>query len=160
MNPIKYIIVLILIVPAFLFGQLKRDLKQPDFSNILVQQNSPNSLFSFLDPSKLKMSHSVSMSYSTFGGESIVMNTYINTIDYQFNDQLSIRTNLGIMGSPYNSLPNNAFLNDQHFFGGAELNYKPSDNTILSLSFQSLPYTYYRPSIWNSRYLNSSFNDW
>jgi len=160
MKKINYLIALTLIIPVLSFGQLKKDLEQPDFSNILVKQNNPNSVFSFLDPSKLKMSHSVSMSYSAFGGESIVMNTYINTIDYQFNDQLSLRTNLGIMGSPYNSMPNNAFLNDQHFFGGAELKYKPSDNTILSLSFQSLPYSYYRPSIWNSRYINSGFSDW
>ena len=160
MNKIKYILVIILILPVLLLGQLKKDLIQPDFSNVLVQQNNQNSLFAFIDPSKLTMSHSVSMSYSTFGGESIVMNSYVNTINYQFNDQLSLRTNLGIMTSPYNSMPNNSFLNQQQFFGGAELNYRPSENTVLSLSFQSLPYNYYRPSFWDSRYFNSGFNNW
>ena len=160
MNKFKFLIILLLVVPIVAFGQLKKDLKQPDFSNVLVQQNNPNSVFSFLDPSKFKMSHSVSMSYSAFGGESVVMNTYINTIDYQFNDKLSLRTNLGIMGSPYNSIPNNSFLNEQQFFGGAEINYRPSNNTVLSLSFQSLPYSYYRPSIWDSRFINSGFSDW
>jgi hypothetical protein len=160
MNNIKFLTVVILFFPVLLFGQLKKDLKQPDFSNILVQPNNQYSLFSFLDPSKLTMSHSVSMSYSTFGGESVMMNAYVNTIDYRFNDQLSLRTNLGIMMSPYNSLPNNSYLNNQQFFGGAELNYKPSDNTILSLRFESLPYTYYKPSFWDSRYFNSGYSNW
>ena len=80
---------------------------------MLVQQNNQNSLFAFIDPSKLKMSHSASMSYSTFGGESIVMNTYVNTIDYKFNDQLSLRTNIGIMASPYNSHHNIHFSQTQ-----------------------------------------------
>ena len=160
MNKSNFLIVIFLIVPVMLLGQLKKDLKQPDISNILVQQNNPNSLFSFIDPSKLKMSHSVSMSYSSFGGESVLMNSYVNTIDYQFNDRLSLRTNLGIMASPYNSLPNNSFLNEQQFFGGAELNYQPSDNTFLSLRFESMPYNYYRPSFWDSRYYNSGFSNW
>lgn len=160
MNKLKYLLALIIVVPVLSFGQLKKDLKQPDFSNVLTRPSHSNSLFSFIDPSKLQMSHSVSMSYSTFGGESIVMNSYVNTIDYQFNDQLSFRTNLGIMASPYNSLPNNSYLNNQQFFGGAELNYRPSENTILSLRFESLPYNYYRPSFWDSRYFNSGFGDW
>ncbi len=160
MKKIYLICIVFLIIPAILFGQLKKDLKQPDFSNILTQPGNQNSLFSFIDPSKLHMSHSVSMSYASGGGQSMVMNSYINTIDYRFNDQWSLRTNLGIMSSPYNSLPNNAYLNDQHFFGGAELNYRPSENTLLSLKFESLPALYYRPSLWDSRYFNSGFGDW
>ncbi|MFC2088623.1 hypothetical protein ACFLSX_03400 [Calditrichota bacterium] len=152
--------IILLIIPFILFAQLKKDLKQPDFSNILVNPANQYSLFSFIDPSKLTMSHSASMSYTSMGGQSIVMNSYVNTIDYQFNDQLSMRTNLGIMASPYNSLPNNSYLNEQQFFGGAELNYRPSENTLLSLKFESLPAYYYRPSIWDSRRFNSSFGEW
>ena len=160
MKQSKYLVFLILIIPALLFGQLKKDLIQPDFSNVLTQPTHPNSLFSFIDPSKLHMSHSLSMSYSAFGGNSVLMNTYVNTIDYQINDQLSLRTNLGIMASPYNTLPNNSFLNNQQFFGGAELNYKPDSNTIFTLKFESVPYNYYRSSFWDSRMFNSGFNDW
>jgi hypothetical protein len=160
MNKFKYLLTIVLILPVLSFGQLKKDLKQPDFSNVLTQPSNPASVFSFLDPSKLKMGHSVSMSYSSFGGESVVMNSYMNTIDYQFNDQLSLRTNIGIMASPYNSMPNNSYLNNQQFFGGAELNYRPSKDMFLSLKFESMPYNYYRPSLWDSRYFNSGFNKW
>lgn len=160
MKKFNLICIIFLIVPIVLFGQLKKDLKQPDFSNILTMPANQNSLFSFIDPSKLDMSHSVSMSYTSVGGQSIIMNSYVNTIDYRFNDQLSLRTNLGIMSSPYNSLPNNSYLNDQHFFGGAELNYRPGPNTLLSLRFESMPGYYYRPSFWDSRYFNSNYRDW
>jgi len=160
MNKFRYLILIILLIPAFAFGQLKKDLQQPDFSNILTQPANPASVFSFLDPSKLKMSHSVSMSYSSFGGESVLMNSYVNTINYQFNDQLSIRTNLGIMASPYNSMPNNSFLNKSQIFGGAELNYRPTDDMFFTLRFEKMPYSYYRQSLWDSRYFNSGFNNW
>jgi len=160
MKKIILILTIIILIPALTFGQLKKDLKQPDFSNILTKSSYENSLFSFIDPSKMNMSHSVSMSYSSFGGQSIFMNTYVNTIDYQINDQVSIRTDLGIMASPYNTLPNNSSINNNKFFGGAEINYRPNENTIFSLRFDSTPYMYYRPSIWDSRYLNSSFRDW
>jgi hypothetical protein len=160
MNKYICLFLILLIFPALLMGQLKKDLVQPDFSNVLTQPTHPNSLFSFIDPSKLHMSHSISMSYSTFGGKSVLMNSYVNTIDYQINDQLFLRTNLGIMASPYNTLPNNSFLNNQQFFGGAELNYKPDQNTVFTLRFDSMPYNYYRSSYWDSRFIHTGFNDW
>lgn len=160
MNIFKSFVVFSLLFPLLAFGQLKKDLQQPDFSNILTKPQNAASVFSFLDPSKIKMSHSLSMSYSAFGGESILMNSYVNTIDYQFNDQLSLRTNIGIMASPYNSLPNNSYLNNQQFFGGAELNYRPTDNMFFTLRFEKMPYTYYRQSLWDSRYFNSELHNW
>jgi len=160
MNKFKYLSLIILVLPTLILGQLKKDLQQPDFSNILTQPAHPASVFSFLDPSKLKMSHSLSMSYSSFGGESILMNSYVNTIDYKFNDQLSLKTTLGIMASPYNSLSESSFINNQQFFGGAELNYRPTDDMFFTLRFEKMPYSYYRQSLWDSRYFNSGFSNW
>lgn len=158
----RYLLILAIfsLVPSMIFAQLKKDLKQPDFTTVLTQPSNPYSLFSFIDPSKLKMSHSASMSYMSVGGESIIMNSYVNTIDYQFNDQLSLRTNLGIMASPYNTLPNISYLNEQQIFGGAELNYKPGENTLLSLRFEYLPAYYYRSTIWDRGRFNSRFGEW
>ena len=113
-----YLFLLLVLVPTLMFGRLKKDLKQPDFSTILNKPFQSNSLWGILDPSKLNMSHSISMSYTNFGGQGIVMNTYMNTINYQFNEKLMLTTNLGVMGSPYNSFPNSKYLNENHFFGG------------------------------------------
>lgn len=149
----KALFLVLVFLPLILSAQLKKDLNKPDFSQYLTTpQSASNSLFGFLDPSKLTMSHQLSMSYSSFGGQSVMLNSYVNTMNYRFNDQWNLKTNLGIVASPYNSMPNNAFLNENQFFGGAELTYKPSDKTTVSLKIESMPYYMYSP--YNSYYSN------
>ena len=45
MNKKIYLFLIVLIFPALLMGQLKKDLVQPDFSNVLTQPTHPSSLF-------------------------------------------------------------------------------------------------------------------
>lgn len=152
MKKIKIISIILLLIPALSFSQLKKDVNKPNISNTLQTGNMNNSVLGFLDPSKLTMSHNFSMSFSTFGGHGMMLNTYVNTLNYQFNDKLFLTTNLGIMNSPVNSLPGNSYLNENHIFGGAELRYLPTKNTRISLSFESVPYFYSRNRYYNSRY--------
>ena len=86
------------------------------------------------------MQHSVSMSYMSMGSTNLMLNTYLNTMQYEFSDNLLLTTKLGIMNSPYNSMPHDNYLNESRFFGGAELLYKPTENMIFSISFESVPY--------------------
>ena len=142
MNLVRTFFILILVIPVLSFGQLKRDTEKVNISNTL-QSGVQNSLIGFLDPAKFDMDHSFSVSYMSVAGAGLVMNTYLNTINYKFSDQLSVRTKLGIMSSPYNTLPNQSYLNNAQFFGGAELLYKPSQNSAISLRFESVPASYY-----------------
>lgn len=152
---IFHLFVVFMILPVLLFGQLKKDLQQPKISNILTNPQMTSPFYSLLDPSKLHMQHSFSMSYMSMGGAGVMLNSYINTINYQFNDKLSLTTNIGLMGSPYNTLPANSPLNENQIFGGAKLMYQPSDKTFISLEFQSLPYInnhyYYNRTPWFNR---------
>ena len=143
MKVFKLIVILIFIIPVFVFGQLKRDSDKVNISNTLQSGVAQNSLLGFLDPSKFQMSHNFSVSYASMGGAGVVMNTYLNSINYKFSDQLSIRTKLGIMSSPYNTLPNQPYLNDAQFFGGAELIYRPTDKSAVMLRFESVPSNYF-----------------
>ena len=121
MKQFIFIISIFLLIPALSFGQLKKDVNKPNISNTLQTATMNNSLLGFLDPSKLTMSHNFSMSFSSFGGHGMMLNTYVNTLNYQFNDKLFLTTNLGIMNSPVNSLPGNSYLNENLIFAGAEL---------------------------------------
>ncbi len=162
MKFLKIMILFLIILPTFVFGQLKRDSEQVNISNTLQTAAMQNSLLGFLDPSKFNMSHSFSVSYASAAGAGIMMNTYLNTINYKFSDQLSIRTKLGVMGSPYNTLPNQPYMNDLQFFGGAEVIYRPTEDSALMLRIESVPGNYfynqglhsnyshfYRPSLFN-----------
>jgi hypothetical protein len=142
MKHLRMLVILFIILPIVGFGQLKKDVSKPNISNTLNTAAYANGLLGFLDPSRFTMQHSFSMSYMGFGGGGMMVNTYMNTLNYRFSDKLFLTTNLGIMNSPYNSFgPKNA-LNQTQLFGGAELRYEPTKNTVFSIRFDSTPYMY------------------
>ncbi len=140
-------------------AQLKEDAKQPNISGIL--NNPYQGLASgLLDPSKLQMNHSVSMSFGSFGGQGLMLSTYMNTMHYQITDKMHLRTDLGIMSSPYNTFGEGFSLNEPQFFGGAQLDYQINDKTSLMLRIDNMPYYQYRPTIGGSfgSYRQNPFN--
>jgi len=149
MKTIRIAIVLLILVPVFGFAQLKKDLEKPNISSTLTTATYNNSFLGFLDPSRMTMHHSFSMAYVSVGGIDMVLNTYLNTMQYQFNENLFLTTKLGIMASPYNSLSGENVLSENQIFGGAEIRYLPSKNTVISLSFESTPYYYHRNTFYN-----------
>ena len=149
--------VVILLNPQKDYAQLKKYDKGPRISDVLTRPGS--GLFSFISSDKFHMSHSISTSYSAFGsGGGMMLNSYVNTIDMKLSDNLFLRTNIGIMSSPYNTFGDNFFLNKPQFFGGAELKYDFSDNSSLLFKVDYSPYNrnYYSP--FYSPYNNSVFS--
>ena len=145
------IAVTFLTVPLLAFGQLKKDTKLPDFSDIITKPAN-NFLLNFSDPTKFQMSHSFSMSFGMSGNQQMLQNSYINTMFFNLSDGLTLRTDLGILSTPYHTFGDKSSLNDPQFFGGAELNYQVSENTFIQLRFDSLPYTGYYNGYYNSYY--------
>jgi len=146
----KYAVLIVTISLFFIsvtgFAQMRRDVSKPNISGILTTAPSQY-LMGFLDPSRMRMHHSFSMSYSALGGAGLMIGSYMNTIDYLISENLNLRANLGIMTSPYNTFGENFYLNKPKFFGGAELNYRMGENTNLMLRIDTAPYMYYQPSI-------------
>jgi len=143
----KYKIILVAVVLGFAipingFAQLKSNSKLPDFTTILAQP-AAGFLDSFLDPSKFHMSHSFSMSFGMAGGAQILQNSYVNTMFFQISNNLHLTTNIGIMSTPYHTFGDNSYLNKPVFFGGAQLDYKISDNASLMFRIESSPYNRY-----------------
>jgi hypothetical protein len=158
MKILRIICILILTMPVLGFGQLKKDVPTTNVSNTLITSAKyDNSLLGLLDPARLQMHHSFSMSYMSLGGNGIMLNSYVNTIDYKFSDNLFLTTKLGLMASPVNNLPNKNMFNDTQFFGGAEIRYLPTENSSVILRFESVPYLYTGPSMYNWR---NSYLDW
>ncbi len=133
-------VVLMLLLPAIGMAQFKSQTRLPDFRSVLTSPSS--SLFSFLNSDRLQMNHTFSVSYMNFGGQGLLVNTYMNTINYQISEPLFLRINLGVLNTPLNSfLPNT---NNTQFFGGADLYYRPSKNVLFHIGIQSQPgYLYY-----------------
>jgi hypothetical protein len=149
MNTIRVLLILVL-VSSMGTAQLKSDLQKPKVAKDLNFDYAKNSLFGFLDPSKIDMHHSFSMSYMAMGKTNAMVNMYMNNMSYRFSEKWMLLTRLGIMNSPYNSLPQDSYLNDTKLFGGAELRFSPSEKTMISLSVDTMPYYY--PMQYNSYY--------
>ena len=133
---------LVMMLPALAFAQFKNQTELPDMSQAITKPGA-SILFGLFNPERFRMHHTFSASYMTGGGHGMMLNSYVNTIHYRISDPLFLRMNLGVMFSPYNSFANNPALNNTQFFGGAELLYRPSDNTLLKVGVDIAPYYNY-----------------
>lgn len=105
---------------------------------------SNSNIFGFIDPSKFSMNHSISMSYSAFSGQGVALGVYTNSMRYDFADNLNFQVDASIVNSPYNTL-GDGFTNSINgiYLSRAAVNFKPSDDTKISLEFRQGPGAYY-----------------
>ena len=132
-------IALLFLLPLSVSAQHKADGQAVDLKGRIGTPVS-ESIFGLFNPEKLNMSHSLSMSYMSFGGGGMMLNSYQNTLTYQLSSPFTLRLNLGLLNSPYNSFQDNPALNSTRFFGGAALEFRPSDKTRLSIGVDYMPY--------------------
>lgn len=118
-----------------------------------MKRPSEGLLFGWLDPSRLSMRHSYSLSYSSFGGQGLSVGMYTNSLFYQFSAPLDVRFDVSLVHSPFGSLGKSGN------FGGiylnrAELNYRPTDNMWFQIQFRQLP-----PLYWLGSGISSGLHD-
>lgn len=90
-------------------------------------------------PEHFRMGHSYEMSLSSFGGQSASMGMYTNTMQWQFNDQLAARVDVGLM-QPFSGF------NEQEprlLLRNAEVAYRPTENMQFHFQVQQSPYGRY-----------------
>jgi len=104
-------------------------------------------LDSLLDPSKFSMSHSYSLAYGTYGKQAYNQGLYLNTMNYKFSDPLLMQVRIGFMHQPLGSMSmsNANNMNSKVFLQRAMLQYKPSDKMSITIDYQALPNSMYRP---------------
>lgn len=148
---IKLLLLSAILMPFLAFGQLKKDTKVPQLLDV-ISKPANNYQFSLFDPSKIHMTHTFSMSFGMAGNSQMLQNSYINSILFNLSEDLTLRTDLGILSTPYHTFGNSSSLNDPQLFGGAELNYRISDHSSLLLRFDTSPARY------GSSYLYNNYN--
>ena len=101
--------------------------------------------FSLIDISRIKISHSYSISYFSGGGQSSSLGMYTGNIFYEITPSLSLDVALGIAHNP-GALFNQSMTTDAQFYPAMQLDYHPSEKFRLSVGFISYPgYYYYNP---------------
>lgn len=110
----------------------------------LVRTDGGGLLFGWFDPSRFTMGHSYSLSYTTARDMGYSLGEYTNSMQYQISDPLSIRLDLSLSHSPFDSYGGKL---GQELSGfrvkRAELNYRPSENTFLQIQFRQVPASRY-----------------
>ena len=147
--------ILVLIVISFTaVGQFR---SQPEarssVTESMIRQDDGGLLFGWFDPSRFTMHNSYSLSYTTSGGKGFSLGTLTSSLAYQISNPLSVQFDVSLMHSPYNNLGGN-FTKDISgvYLSRAELNYRPSKNTLFQIQFQQLPAMY-----WLNNYDRSGF---
>jgi len=158
-----FIILALLTLTALAFGQYRDNSDGPSLQSRFVQPQSGlfNGLFN--NPN-LDMSQSYSMSFASSSGGSVMQGMYLNNMRYRLSGNMLLNLNMGMLHQPYSTYsgsPGGA--DNAQFIGGAELLYKPSENVLLSIGFNNIPYYYsgrnYSGSLYNYPY-NAFSNPW
>ncbi len=128
------------------FSQMRGDVSTPfDYQGSVINTTSAtvqsrlNKFFS-----RVKMSHSYSMSFGSYGGSYQNLNAYTNTMQIAFNDRLNGRVDVSFLHSPFGgtNLYGQAQNKPQVLISNAELNYKISDNAMIRFQYHQLPNSY------------------
>jgi len=143
MRKVILLTVILSFIPVIAFSQFKSSAELPKIGDALTKP-SVSFLLGWFNPEKFEMNQTFSMNYMTVGGQSLVLNTYMNTIYYQISNPLTLRLNLGVAATPFNTFGNNPALNKTQFFGSAELRYKPTNNITFQIGINKGP-AYFSP---------------
>lgn len=164
----KTMVLMICLFTAAAFGQFKQTGLSTNSVYDGILNNQSGSLFGFLNSDNFQMNNSVEMSFATFGGQSLALNTFTNNMFYKFSNKLNVQLSTSFVISPYSSL-GSSFQNNIKglYITNAQLNYKPWKNVNVVLQYRQLPpgsyyyspYSYYG---WGrTGFLNDyGFQDW
>lgn len=115
----------------------KQDVRDESFFGLNPQKSS----FSLLDPNRLKMRHSYTLTYFSSKKSSESFGLYLNTIQYQISEPLKLTMNLGYLHRPsFWQRSGNSF-NNQGILSDFQLEYKKSNFHFL-LKIGNLPKSY------------------
>lgn len=111
--------------------------------------------FSLLDLSRIRWSHSYSVSYFSGGGTSGTLGILSTAMLYEFSPKLSLNLNIGLAHNP-GALWGDDRNNNSELLPGFLLDYHPSEKFRMSLGFQKFVGNYFYPYY----YSRGIFSDW
>ena len=126
-------------------AQFKRTAEdEPKVSDSFIRPGTDSDWLGFFNPDNFKMRQSYSMSYMTMGHQGLALGMYTNSMMYKFSNNLDAQVDVSLQHSPYSTF-------DQRlqsslsgvFLNRAALDYRPSDNMLLRLSYEKIPFGLY-----------------
>lgn len=148
----KYIFVLICI--SMVYGQFRNKEENIALQNLIAKPVS-----GLLDMDRITVRHSYSMSYASFGKNSLSTGEYVAQINYRIADPLNLQLELGAYYIPYSSFALEDGEKSKVYLKSATLDWKISKNFKVQARFQNILLPEYSPfseSIFNNYRLNQN----
>ena len=132
-------IIIFFILCGSLLGQLKSQVPKQNVG-AMITGNNLSTIVPLLDPSRFDMHHSFSMSTMSLGGQAMNVAAYTNIMTYELNHNLHLGTRFSLVQPTGMMGPGNYGLNNTQFLYDANLQYRPSENTLIEFKMSNRPY--------------------
>lgn len=136
-------LLLSLVLFAQSYGQFRDGVQSYDeYSATMATTPNNNSVGDWMNMLNMTMSHSYSMSFSSYGGQMQNLNAYTNHMNFDISERFNAQFDVSVLHSPFG----NSFMGSQNDLGAriiidqARLDYKLSDNAHISVQFSQRPY--------------------
>lgn len=126
-------------------AQFREDLSyQPEEYTTAVTSSQHSGPGNWMNLLNMTMSHSYSMSFSSYGGQMQNMNAYTNHMFFDVSDRLKAQVDVSLLHSPFGNsfMNNNNSLGTQIIIDQARLDYQLSPNARISFQFSQRPAYY------------------
>ena len=132
-------IIIFSILCGGLWGQLKSQVPEQNVGSMITGNNLSTTV-PLLDASRFNMHHSFSMSTMSLGGQAMNVAAYTNMMTYELNHNLHLGTRFSLVQPTGMMGPGNYGLNNTQFLYDANLQYRPSENTLIEFNMSNRPY--------------------
>ncbi len=132
-------IIIFSILCGGLWGQLKSQVPKQNVG-AMITGNNLSTTVPLLDPTRFDMHHSFSMSTMSLGGQAMNVAAYTNIMTYELNHNLHLGTRFSLVQPTGMMGPGNYGLNNTQFLYDANLQYQPSENTLIEFKMSNRPY--------------------
>jgi hypothetical protein len=138
---------LLLINVAFAADTLVKQGTTGSTGSSVLSNTRPGSAFSLLDPSRLHMTQSYSLSYMSGTGQGKMIGMYINQIDYQFAKPLRVSFAIAYVHQPQGLWGAGTQISGNKLLPSFRLDWQPSRNLRFILNYETRsPYQLYSNS--------------
>ena len=110
---------------------------------VALTGTSKFSSYSLLDPERMDLHHSYSLSYFSSNQGSFSLGIYTTILDYRISSPLRLRLGFSYLHQPLGVLGNRGNLNIKHpILPSFQLRYQPNEKTLFLINFSTLTNPY------------------
>lgn len=128
---------LVLVSGVFAADTLVKQGTAATTSSSTLSKASPRPIFSLLDPSRLHMTQTYSLSYMSGGGQGKMIGMYINQIDYEFAKPLKVSFAIAYLHQPQGLWGARTQISGNKLLPSFRVDWRPSRHFRLVMNYET-----------------------